>query len=128
MPTDVPTTTPQCVPITQLRLHDDFQVRVQTDRSTAELYRDLMLEGVALPPLEVVDIDGKNQLYLVDGRHPREALLMIGEKAAMCVVTVSTRAYATLRACSANAHHPKQNGQRRQTPRRPALLVRAGVQ
>jgi hypothetical protein len=110
MPTDVPMTTPQCVPIAQLRLHDDFQVRVQTDRPTAELYRDLMLEGVTFPPLEVVDIDGKNQLYLVDGRHRREALLMIGKKTAMCVVTVGTRAYATLRACAANAHHPKQMG------------------
>jgi hypothetical protein len=105
-----PDSAPQIVelPIAQLKLRQEYQVRMSTDQDTCQLYRDNMLDGAEFPPLEAVKISGTDDIYLVDGRHRHQALLMLGKSTAMVKLSEGSKSYALYRACVANAHHPRQ--------------------
>lgn len=93
--------------LSQIKRDRALQKRAHgTDNATVERYRELMQEGVALPPPKVMLVAGDYFLY--DGWHTYSAATQCGMEEIECQVSVGTYADAEWAACAANSDHGLQ--------------------
>jgi hypothetical protein len=92
------------VPLRRLTLDKAMQPREKIDGATVDRYAELLLEGVALPPVVVV-LDGEKQFWLGDGFHRVYAHEKAGLREIEAEVHIGSKIDAILIALRANAEH-----------------------
>jgi hypothetical protein len=89
-----------------LILDEGILMRVKIDQDKVAEYRDLWLQGVKFPPMDVfADIGGDNKNRVADGFHRLLGAIEAGLKTIRCRVFRGDRRAAILYACKINTIH-----------------------
>lgn len=97
------TTTEHTVPIADIVLRNDWQVRNKVQMQTVKQYAAAMRGGVEMPPIRLANVNGA--LMLVDGWHRLAAARSIDQDDIQATVEVMTEKEAALAAALANTTH-----------------------
>jgi hypothetical protein len=92
------------LPLRRLTLDKAMQPREKIDGATVDRYAELLLEGVALPPVTVV-LDGEKKFWLGDGFHRFYGHEKAGLREIEAEVRLGSKIDAILIALRANAEH-----------------------
>ena len=87
------------IPLANIRIDCDTQVRVEIHEGVVQEYRDAMEDGAKFPPLVVFE-DGKH-VFLADGFHRYHASRRLGVMESVCEIHLGTRRDALLYALGA---------------------------
>jgi len=91
------------VRIEELAEDTRFQSRTRTDRATVEEYKELMSEGVDMPPITVALVD--DSLFIVDGWHRVQAAKELDWSSIPADVSTMTENEAIWKSAGANQSH-----------------------
>lgn len=93
------------IALADIMLDPRFQARKGVDLDTVKRYADLYEDGVHLPPLEGINLDG--QVYLIEGWHRYNALKRAELETCDIIISQGTAAQAKRMAAGSNATHGK---------------------
>lgn len=91
------------IPLTDLTEDTRFQSRTRTDDVTVADYKEAMMSGIMLPPINVAVVEGT--IYIVDGWHRYRAAKECGLDSIQAVVEEMSVDDAVWAAASANRAH-----------------------
>lgn len=112
------------LPLDAIKRDRKLQKRAEgTDQTVVQEYKEVLENGVTLPPVKVT-FDGENY-WLYDGYHSYSAAFAAGLKELDCLVTTGTIEEAEWESCAANqAHGLKRTNLDKQKAVRDALKLR----